>query len=79
MRFDLAEIGVGHPPGGVGAHRFEDVLNGDVASGESSRRDRSAVEQDARNIEPRQRHGAAGIVLSQPTRTTRRIEQIAAR
>ena len=65
--------------GGVGADRFEDVLDGDVAIVPAARRDRAAVEHEAGNVEARQRHHRGGNRLVAADQHHQRVEQVAAR
>ena len=58
--FQLLQFGVGHFAGGVGAHRFEHILNGDVFAVVHAGGDGAAVEHNAGKIQPRQRHGGRG-------------------
>ena len=51
---------VAHLAGRVRADRLEHVLDRDVVALERARRDRAAVEHDAREVQPRQRHQRAG-------------------
>jgi hypothetical protein len=44
----VQQFGVAHAARGVGAHGFEDVLNGDVAAVVASGQNRPAVENHAR-------------------------------
>ena len=66
-------------PGGVLADRLEDLLDRHVLAVEAARVDRAAVEHHAGDVEARERHDGAGIVLSQPLMQTMRVEEVAAR
>ena len=70
---------VGDLAGGVGAHGFEDILNGDVAAVVAAGQNRAAVEDDARNVEPQQRHGGAGDGLVAGHQRHDAVEHVAAR
>jgi hypothetical protein len=48
--FQVFQFGVRHFALGVGADRFENILNGDVVAGVFAGRDRPAVEDQARDV-----------------------------
>ena len=77
--FNVAELGVGHLAAAVSADGFEDVLNGDVVVPEIGRGDGAAVEHEAGNIEPGQRHDRAGDGLVAAGEGDDAVEEIAAR
>ena len=60
----------------VGAHRFEDVLDRDVAILPASRLNRAAVEDEAGNIQAGQRHDSGGNRLVAADQHDERIEEI---
>ena len=77
--FDFEEFCVGDLAGGVRADGFEDVLNGDVVAFVAAREDRSAVENDAGEVEAKQRHGGAGNGLVAGDQGDDAVEHVAAR
>ena len=75
---DLQQFLVAHAAGGVGAHGFEDILNGDVAAVVASGQNRSAIQDDAGHVEPQQRHGRAGDGLVASHQRHDAVEHVAA-
>ena len=63
---EVGELVVGEVAGGVGADPLEHVLDRHVLAAPAPRRDRAAVEHEARHVEPGQRHHAArdGLVAA---------------
>ncbi len=76
--FQLEQIGVRHLTGGVGAHGFEDILNGDVFAFVNPRGDRAAVEHETRQVQARQRHAGGGNGLVAAHHTNYGVEHLAA-
>ena len=76
--FDIQQFGVGHAAAGVGADGFEDVLDGDVAAVVAAREDGAAVEDDAGDVEPQQRHGRAGDGFVAGHQRDHAVEHVAA-
>ena len=70
---------VGHRAGGVRADGLEDVLDRDVRAAVPARRDRAAVEHEARHVEPRERHHGRGNRLVAADDADEAVEQVAAR
>ena len=66
MIFHVLQFQVGHPAGGMGAHRLENVLDGDVVLLEAARHDRTAVEHQGRYVHPAEGHDGAryGLVAA---------------
>ena len=65
--------------GGVRADDLEDVLDGDVAPVEAPGRDRAVVEDEAGDVEARQRHDGGGDGLVAAHQADEAVEQVAAR
>ena len=76
--FEVAQPRVAHLAGRVRADRFEHVLDRDVVALERARRDRPAVEHDARQVHPRQRHQRARDRLVAAAEHHHRVEVMAA-
>ena len=70
---------VGHLAGRVRADALVDVLNRDVVALEASRRDRPAVEHQARHAQPRHRHRRARDRLVAAAERDDGVEAVAAR
>ena len=77
-RLDLGEVRVAHLAARVRADGLEDVHDRDVATAEAPGRDRAAVEHDAGQVEPRERHDRAGDRLVAAAEGDDAVEQVAA-
>ena len=75
---ELVQFLVAHVAGVVGADRLEDVEDGDVAAVPVSGGDRAAVEHHRGDVEPGQRHRAAGDRLVAGAEGDDRVELVAA-
>src|SRR5271156_1203322 len=64
--FEFAQLLLGHFSGGAGADGFEDILNRDGTAFEGAGLNRTAVERQGRDVQPRQSHDRArnGFVAS---------------
>ena len=78
-RFEVAQLGIGHPPGTVRANRLEHVLNRHVVALKAARRNRSAVQHQPRHVEPGERHRRRGDGLVAPDQHDHAVEAVAAR
>jgi hypothetical protein len=76
---DLQQFRVAHAASGVGAHGFEDILNGDVAAVVAAGQNRSTVQDDTGHVEPQQRHGRAGDGFVASHQGHDAVEHVAAR
>ena len=74
----LVQFLIAHVARVVGADRLEDVEDGDVAAVPVAGGDRAAVEQDRGDVEPGQRHRAAGDRLVAGAEGDDRVELVAA-
>ena len=75
---ELVQLVGAHAPDGVRADRLEHVLDGHVAAAEPTRRDRAVVEDEAREVESRQRdhRGRDGLVAAD--QADEPVEQVSA-
>ncbi len=76
---DLLEVFIAHSTRLVRADRFEHFLNRDVLALELAGQDRSAVQNDARNVQPQQRQRRAGNRLVAGHEADESVELVAAR
>ena len=77
MVLEVAQLAVRHAPRRVRADGFVDVLNRDRMALERAWRDRAAVQDDARQVHPRQRHHRAGDRLVAAAQQDDRVEVMA--
>ncbi len=68
----------GHPAGRMGPHGFEDVLDGDIRPFKAPWTDRAAVQHQAGDIQPGERHDRAGDGLVASGEGDQRIELVPA-
>ena len=76
-RLERVHLLVGHRPGGARADRLEDVLDRHVAALVAAGRDRAVVEDEAGDVEPRERHRAGGDRLVAADEADEAVEQVA--
>ena len=74
--FQCDEPCVGHLAAGVGADGFENILNGYGVTFKLSGSDGTAVENKPGNIQPGQRHDAAGNGFVAADENDERVEKI---
>jgi hypothetical protein len=75
--FELEQVRIGHPAGGVGTHALEDLLDGDVAVLEAPRLDGARVNDHAGDAEPDVGHRRCGDGLVAADEGDYRVEHVA--
>ena len=76
---ECTQVGLGHAAGRARADRLVHVLDGHIAAAEAAGRDRSPVEHEAGDIQPRQRHDRGGNGLVAADQRDHAIELIGPR